>query len=53
MRPLTKEAEEGYGEQYHAMVDIVMDRINELVDPQYQRSDGNNDEGEKGTDRFV
>lgn len=53
VRPLTKEAEEGYGEQYRAMVDIVMDRINELVDPQYQRSDGNNDEGEKGTDRFV
>lgn len=54
VRPLTKEAEVAYGDNYRAMADIVMDRINELVDPPYQRGDeSSGDEATKGVARFV
>ena len=52
VRPLTVEASRDYGPQYQAMTDIVMDRINELLDPEYQfgEPDGG---GEVGVGRFV
>jgi 1-acyl-sn-glycerol-3-phosphate acyltransferase len=50
--PFTREASETYSSQFEGMTELVMDRINELLEPEYQRSDA--DEREvTGTNRFV
>jgi 1-acyl-sn-glycerol-3-phosphate acyltransferase len=39
-RPFSHEATAQHGEAYQAITDIVMDRINDLLDPEYQRQEG-------------
>ncbi len=51
--PLTDEANRKYGDRYRAITRVVMDRINELVDPEYQYSASREPEGAQGVDRFV
>lgn len=36
-----------------ALVDLVMERINDLVDPEYQFGDGGESDGVQGANRFV
>ena len=50
--PFTLEAEQNYGDIFEPMTELIMDRINELLDPRHQRADGV--EGPvKGADRFL
>jgi hypothetical protein len=35
------------------MTDVVMDHINELVDPEYRYSDDRSSDGVSGVERFV
>jgi 1-acyl-sn-glycerol-3-phosphate acyltransferase len=49
--PFTHDAEERYGEVFAEMTELVMDRINELLDPKYKR-DGHEDVI-TGTKRFI
>jgi 1-acyl-sn-glycerol-3-phosphate acyltransferase len=51
--PLTDEANKKYGERYSAVTRIVMDRINALLDPEYQFSETLESDGTRGMDRFV
>ncbi|MEZ4266840.1 MAG: lysophospholipid acyltransferase family protein [Myxococcota bacterium] len=39
-RPFSHEATAQHGAAYQAITDIVMDRINDLLDPEYQRQEG-------------
>lgn len=50
--PFSRESTAQYDRQYQAMTQIVMDRIDGLLEPEYQRRDG--DEPESGSvSRFV
>ncbi len=50
--PFTREATERFGERYEAITRVVMDRIEELVDPPYRRPpEGPSEKG--GVDRFI
>lgn len=51
--PLTDEANKKYGDRYSAVTRIVMDRINELCDPEYQFSEDLQSDGTRGVDRFM
>ncbi|NOY90502.1 MAG: hypothetical protein GXP55_04770 [Deltaproteobacteria bacterium] len=51
--PFTAEAETRHGATFQALVDDLMLRINELVDPEYQFADAHESEGVSGTGRFV
>ncbi|MEB2311886.1 MAG: 1-acyl-sn-glycerol-3-phosphate acyltransferase [Sorangiineae bacterium] len=51
--PLTDEASAKYGRSYQAITDIVMDRINALLDPEYQYAASGEPDGERGVARFV
>ena len=52
IKPFTREGSEKFGEKYTIMTKIVMDRINDLVDPEYQY--GDDEQGvSKGVKRFV
>ncbi len=51
--PFTPEAEHRHRAKFQALVDRVMDRINDLLDPEYRYSDDHSSEGVKGTSRFV
>lgn len=48
--PLTREAAEKYHDSFQAITDIVMDRINALVDPEYQFGEPT---GVEGIERFL
>jgi 1-acyl-sn-glycerol-3-phosphate acyltransferase len=50
--PLTDEANKKHGERYSAITKIVMDRINDLLDPEYQYAEGL-EGGTQGMNRFV
>lgn len=50
--PLTREASEHHGERYEAITEVVMTRINALVDPEYRRLDADGG-GRGGVDRFL
>ena len=52
VKPFTREGGEKYGEQYTIMTKIVMDRINDLLDPEYQYGESE-EAGSKGVKRFV
>lgn len=52
VRPLTPEATRDHGKQYRAMTDIIMERINDLLDPEYQFGQADSD-AERGAGRFV
>lgn len=51
--PFTSEAEAHYRPQFQAVVDRVMDRINELVDAPYQFDRERTSGGVQGTERFI
>ncbi|WP_222615425.1 lysophospholipid acyltransferase family protein [Persicimonas caeni] len=50
--PFTREASEKYVDKFEAMTELVMDRINILLDPEYQRSE-DDERLVRGTRRFV
>ena len=51
--PFTSEANRRHGESYARITRVVMDRINDLLDPEYQCSGEGEAGGTKGVDRFV
>jgi 1-acyl-sn-glycerol-3-phosphate acyltransferase len=51
--PFTPEAESTYREEFQGLVDLVMQRINGLLEPQYQFSDDYDPDGVEGTARFI
>lgn len=51
--PFTPEAEHAHRERFQGYVDVVMDRINDLLDPKYRFSDSAESGGVRGIARFV
>jgi len=51
--PFTAEAEYAHRDKFQGAVDVVMERINALLDPQYQFSDDLQSTGVRGTARFM
>ncbi len=51
--PFSAEAEHKYRHKFQGAVDIVMDRINDLLDPQYRFSNDLESTGVRGTSRFM
>jgi hypothetical protein len=51
--PFTPEAETAHRESFQGLVDLVMQRINDLVDEPYKWSDAQSSDGVQGTSRFV
>jgi len=51
--PFTPEAEEEHRECFQGLVDLVMDRINDLVDEPYKFGDASSSGGVRSTARFV
>lgn len=51
--PFTPEAEKQYKPQFQGYVDLVMDKINNLLDSEYRYSNDQQSLGVKGTARFV
>ncbi len=50
--PFSRESRE-HTADYQAITDVVMDRINDLVDPEYQYSEDGSSDGVKGVNRFL
>lgn len=51
--PFTAAAEEKHREKFQGLADVIMDRINPLLDSEYQYSTDHESEGVEGTSRFV
>ena len=51
--PFTAKAEYAHRDKFQGSVDLVMDRINALLDPEYQFSDDLQSTGVRGTSRFI
>jgi 1-acyl-sn-glycerol-3-phosphate acyltransferase len=51
--PLTKHAGRAYGDRYQAITQIVMNRINELLDSEYQFATDAASDGVQGVARFL
>lgn len=51
--PFSAEAEHTYRDKFQGAVDLVMDRINALLDPEYQFSEDLGSSGVHGTARFM
>lgn len=51
--PFTPEAEDEHRETFQEYVDVVMSKINELVDPKYQFSEDLRSDGVQGSGRFI
>ena len=51
--PFSRAAEAAHRPRFQAVVDRVMDEINELVDPEYRYADDQRSDGSRGTDRFL
>lgn len=51
--PFTPEAEAQYQENFQGFVDVVMEHINDLLDPRYQFADDLEGDRKKGARRFV
>ncbi len=51
--PFTREATRRHGESYTRITRVVMDHINDLLDPEYQYSGDGEASGTRGVDRFV
>jgi 1-acyl-sn-glycerol-3-phosphate acyltransferase len=51
--PFTKDAEHAHRERFQGLVDLVMDRINDLLDPRHQRDETGESGGVIGSSRFV
>ncbi len=52
-RPFSLAAARAHGEAFQGMTDLVMDRINDLLDPEYQYSRDHASDGVEGMRRFV
>lgn len=52
-QPLTPEVERSAGDRFQALTDLVMDRINDLLDPPYRYSQDLTSDGVAGVSRFV
>jgi 1-acyl-sn-glycerol-3-phosphate acyltransferase len=51
--PLVPETNKAHGEKFRAITDIVMARINALVDPPYQYAEGATSDGVRDMERFL
>jgi 1-acyl-sn-glycerol-3-phosphate acyltransferase len=51
--PLARESASRFGDRFRAITDVVMARIDELLDPEYQASDTAESDGVRGIHRFV
>lgn len=51
--PFTSEAEHRYRSNFQGVVDLVMERINDLVDAPYQFDRNRDSGGVRGTERFI
>jgi 1-acyl-sn-glycerol-3-phosphate acyltransferase len=51
--PFTAEAEHTHRAKFRGLIDLVMSRVNELVEPEYRFGDGLESDGVQGTSRFV
>jgi 1-acyl-sn-glycerol-3-phosphate acyltransferase len=51
--PFRREVEEQFGAQLRAITDVVMDRINDLLDEPYRFSEDRESEGVRGVNRFL
>jgi len=51
--PFSAEAEHRHHDKFQGAVDLVMDRINDLLDPEYQFSDDLQSTGVRGVSRFM
>ena len=51
--PFHPEVERSHRDRFQGLVDLVMERINELVDPPYQFGDSHDSDGVRGASRFV
>ena len=51
--PFTPEAESKHQRAFQGLTDVVMDRINDLLDEPYQRGEGEASDGVEGANRFV
>ena len=51
--PLSREAVARHGEKFRAITDVVMDHIDALLDPEYQRAESGESDGVRGIRRFV
>lgn len=51
--PFSAAATRAHGEQFEAITELVMARINELVDPEYQFSTDQRSDGVEGVNRFL
>jgi 1-acyl-sn-glycerol-3-phosphate acyltransferase len=51
--PFSAEAEHRHHDKFQGAVDLVMDRINDLLEPEYQFSDDLESTGVRGVSRFV
>jgi len=51
--PFSAEAEHKHHDEFQGAIDLVMDRINDLLDPEYQFSDDGQSTGVRGTSRFI
>jgi 1-acyl-sn-glycerol-3-phosphate acyltransferase len=51
--PFSAEAEHRHRDKFQGAVDLVMNRINDLLDPKYQFSDDLQSTGVRGTSRFL
>ena len=51
--PFSASAHQNHRESFQAITDVVMDEINELVDPPYQYSQDKESDGVKGIERFM
>ena len=52
-RPLSREASREHGAAFQAATDVLMERINDLLDPPYQWSSDQTSDGVGGVDRFM
>ena len=51
--PFSQAASDAHGDAFRAATDIVMDRINDLLDPEYQFADQKTSDGVEAINRFV
>ncbi|HMJ15098.1 MAG TPA: lysophospholipid acyltransferase family protein [Polyangiaceae bacterium] len=51
--PFSKEAAARYGQRYDVITRVVMDRINDLLDPAYRRTEDEATLAEQGVGRFL
>lgn len=51
--PFTKAAERDHRDRFQGLVDLVMDRINDLLDPRHRRDGAGKSGGVQGSSRFV